>query len=119
MGIDGCLKKGMDLSNTIQGGKVMMKNVFMGRKWKNSFHHFSLYKFLISFVKLKWLEQAKFKRKVNGVLDIYHLLIPHNTQGMGNFIIIDTWKSMTPEGSLNNYNHFVSNMFAKPRCVST
>ena len=45
MGLVGCLKKGMDLSNKIQGDKVVLKNVFMGGKWKNSFHHFSLYKF--------------------------------------------------------------------------
>ena len=45
MGLYGCLKKGMDLSNTIQGGTVVLKNVFMGEKWKNSFSHFSLYKF--------------------------------------------------------------------------
>ena len=32
MGLVGCLKKGMDLSNTIQGGKVVFKNVFMGGK---------------------------------------------------------------------------------------
>jgi hypothetical protein len=56
MGLDLCLKKGMEFSNTIQGGKVVLKNVFLGKKWKISFRHFSLYKFLISFVKLKWLE---------------------------------------------------------------
>ena len=84
MGLVGCLKKGMDLSNTIQGGKVVLKNVFMGKKWKISFRHFSLYKFLISFVKLKWLEQARFKRKVDGVLDFSHLLYPTTPQPTGN-----------------------------------
>ena len=45
MGLVGCLKKGMDLSNTIQGGKVVFKNVFMRKNWKNSFQHFSIYNF--------------------------------------------------------------------------
>jgi hypothetical protein len=29
IGLDGSLNKGMDISNTIQGGKVVVKNVFM------------------------------------------------------------------------------------------
>ena len=43
MGLDGCLKKAMDLSNTIQGGKVVFKNVFMGINGKT---HFAIFSFI-------------------------------------------------------------------------
>ena len=45
MGLVWCLNKSMDLSNTTQGGNIVLKKVFMGGKWKNSFRHFFLYIF--------------------------------------------------------------------------
>jgi hypothetical protein len=45
MSHDGCLEKAMTLRKTGWGGKVVLKNVFKEKMWKNSFGHFSLYKF--------------------------------------------------------------------------
>jgi hypothetical protein len=46
-------KWAMTLRKTGQGGKVVLQIVFKERFWKNSFGHFSLYKFSNSFVKSK------------------------------------------------------------------
>jgi hypothetical protein len=45
MGHDRCLEKALNLRKTGQGGKGVLKNVFKEKMWKNSFGHFSLYKY--------------------------------------------------------------------------
>jgi hypothetical protein len=60
MGNDGCLNKAMEQRKTGQGGKVVIQNVFKEKNEKNSFGHFYLYKFSNSFIKWKWLGQARF-----------------------------------------------------------
>ena len=43
MRLDGYLKKGMDLSNTIHGGKAVLKIVFMRKNGKT---HFAIFLFI-------------------------------------------------------------------------
>ena len=88
MGHDACLEKALTRSKTGQGVKVVLKNVFKEKNWKNSFCHFSLYKFSNSFVKSKWLARARFQWKVDGVLDISPLLYPRTLREWGTFFYL-------------------------------